>query len=332
MEELLNQLYYDAEHGFISSDKLYRKANKLDPKITRKIVKDFLSKQAPEQINKQPIKSKEFKPILGPIGQWNIDLMFYTSFKRLNKGYHIILTAIEINSKYAYAYPLKTKSKDKVVEVIEQLFNDIRNDDKKIVILHSDKGSEFKNDKVKKLCEEYGVEQMFCREGDHTCNGTIERFNKTLRGLLNKYMSHTNKVVWFDVLDKLIKNYNSTYHSSIKKEPKDISEADELEIIFNKIKATFDILNKEEVLEVGDKVRIREKKGLFEKGGFNYSKDIYVIEKVNGKSVRIEGKLIPKTDILKINQESTIEEKKPDERKKAISKSRVRRRLAREGI
>ncbi len=49
--QLLTKLFYDPATGFQSQDKLYRKAKAIDPKITHKIVKDFLGKQESAQIN-----------------------------------------------------------------------------------------------------------------------------------------------------------------------------------------------------------------------------------------------------------------------------------------
>jgi alpha-amylase/alpha-mannosidase (GH57 family) len=53
MEQLLHNLYYDPETGYSSADKLYRKAKQQDPKITMKIVKEFINTQSTAQITKQ---------------------------------------------------------------------------------------------------------------------------------------------------------------------------------------------------------------------------------------------------------------------------------------
>jgi hypothetical protein len=45
--------------------------------------------------------------------------------------------------------------------------------------------------------------------------GKIERFNRTIRDKLNKWMSATNSVEWVSIIDDLMENYNNTYHSSI---------------------------------------------------------------------------------------------------------------------
>jgi len=338
MDDVLRRLYYDTKTGFIGPSKLYKKARAVDPSITMAMVKKFVEAQATAQIHKPVVKDRNPQHIVGPIGQWNIDLMFFTAFKQQNRGYHIILTAIEINSKYALAYPLKSKQKQVVADTIEQLVKDIRSSDRKIVYLHSDRGSEFKNDLVSELCERLGIQQIFCREGDHRCNGIIERFNKTLRGLLAKYMTYKRTVKWTDSLDSLIENYNNTDHGALPddKTPAEITEEDELDIIFDKYKHNFNIINKSIPLSVGDKVRLQETKGAFAKGGHNYSRDVFIVEKVNGKSVRIGGvegsRTVPRAKLLKVSQDTEVEHKTKDPREEAIKKSRVSRRLSREGI
>ena len=46
MNEILKNIYYDVKTGFISKDKLYKKAREVDDNITLKIVKKFLDNQA----------------------------------------------------------------------------------------------------------------------------------------------------------------------------------------------------------------------------------------------------------------------------------------------
>ena len=40
----------------------------------------------------------------------------------------------------------------------------------------------------------------------------VERFNRTLKELLNKYLQSTNSKTITNVLPKILNNYNSSYH------------------------------------------------------------------------------------------------------------------------
>ena len=53
-DAMLRKIYYDVEEGFGSIDKVYKEAKKKDPTITKKIVKEFLDRQALRQKKKEP--------------------------------------------------------------------------------------------------------------------------------------------------------------------------------------------------------------------------------------------------------------------------------------
>jgi len=73
---------------------------------------------------------------------------------RFNKGYHYILTIIDVLSKYAWAIPLKTKSENDVATVIAKI---IRDNEKCPKNLQTDRGKEFYNANVQKLLKKHGI-------------------------------------------------------------------------------------------------------------------------------------------------------------------------------
>ena len=48
----------------------------------------------------------------------------------------------------------------------------------------------------------------------------IERFNRTIRDLIQNYMINYKTNRYYDILQELIYNYNTRYHNSIKMTPK----------------------------------------------------------------------------------------------------------------
>ena len=52
---------------------------------------------------------------------------------------------------------------------------------------------------------------------EHNKLGIVDRFCRTLREKINKYLSMHNTTKYIDVLPKLVFNYNNAYHSGIKK-------------------------------------------------------------------------------------------------------------------
>ena len=54
----------------------------------------------------------------------------------------------------------------------------------------------------------------------------IERFNRTIKEKMFKYLSANNTRKYVDVLDLLLDQYNITIHSSIRMNPKEESRKD----------------------------------------------------------------------------------------------------------
>ena len=49
-----------------------------------------------------------------------------------------------------------------------------------------------------------------------------ERFIRTLKNKIYKYMTTISKNVYYDVLDDIVDKYNNTYHKLIKIKPVDV--------------------------------------------------------------------------------------------------------------
>ena len=67
------------------------------------------------------------------------------------------------------------------------------------------------------------VEIQFIDVGDHKRLGIVDRFVRTLREKINKYMIMFNTTKQIEVLPQIISN-NSSYHSGIKKAPNDVDD------------------------------------------------------------------------------------------------------------
>jgi len=57
-------------------------------------------------------------------------------------------------------------------------------------------------------------------------NGAIERFHRTLKGMLNKAFTELDTKKYLNILADILKNYNSTVHSATKHAPIDLHKAD----------------------------------------------------------------------------------------------------------
>ena len=87
-------------------------------------------------------------------------------------------------------------------------------------------------------------------------------------------MTAVSKNVYYDVLDDIVKRYNSTWHSTIKMKPKDVSDNDFTEYVEESNE-------KDPKLKVGDRVRISKYKKVFAKGYVpNWSEKVFVVNKI----------------------------------------------------
>ena len=101
-----------------------------------------------------------------------------------------------------------------------------------------------------------------------------EKFIKTLKTKIYKYMTTISKNVYIDKLNNIVKKYNNTYHTSIKTKPVDVK--DNRYIDFEK-----EVNNKDPKFKIGDHVRISKYKNIFTKGYMqNWSEAIFVISKI----------------------------------------------------
>ena len=57
-----------------------------------------------------------------------------------------------------------------------------------------------------------------------------ERFMKTLKNKIYKYMTAITKNVYIDKLDDIVKEYNNKYHTSIKMKPVNVKDNTYIEV------------------------------------------------------------------------------------------------------
>ena len=108
----------------------------------------------------------------------------------------------------------------------------------------------------------------------------VERFIRTLKGIIYKYMTSISKNVYIDKLDDIVDEYNNTYHTTIKMKPIDVKDD-------TYINTDKEINNKDPKFKVGDHVRISKYKNIFAKGYMpNWSEEVFIIKKVKNTVLR----------------------------------------------
>ena len=300
-DQLLNRLFNDPKTGFVGADKLLRRAKQDDAKITMKQVKAYLEQNAIHQVFQKPKKTKNEPKIHGKIGHYQADLTFLTRYKKYNSNYHILLNVINVNTKYAYVVALKDKTQGTVIAAFESIRLKAIKDGRPLKVLQTDNGKEFVNIQMTRWMDENSIVAQYCEKDDKKCLGVGERFNRTIKLLIEKYLTSQNTNRWIDNLDDFVQNYNSSYHSNIRKIPERLEMFDEAELIRKSIAHNNQV--ESDSIKRGDFVRLLNKRGAFEKEGQLFTCKIYLVEEVGLHSFVVEGKnnKYNITDVLKVS-------------------------------
>ena len=207
------------------------------------------------------------------------DLVDMTQYSKINKGYKYIFTNIDVFSKIAYAYPIKSKKIQDIKACFEKIFKNNKPkfiwSDKEPAFLSKEMQQFFKNNNVK-----------IYHTNSHLKAVVIERFNRSLRKLMMKHFTKNNNTVWYNILPKLIKIYNNRYHTTIKMKPIQVNKNNEKYIKENIY--TYNKTSKIPKFKIGDLVRISlKRRDLFDKSSSNikWSEELFKIHSINKSNV-----------------------------------------------
>ena len=206
------------------------------------------------------------------------DLVEMQKFSKINKGYRYLLTCIDIFSKYAFAIPLKDKKGITIKNTLQKIFNK-----RKPKFLWTDNGKEFYNNQVNDLLEKNNI-KLYSTNNSEIKSSVIERFNRTFKNIMYKKFTENNNTIFYNIIDKLVNEYNNKYHRTIKMTPVEASK----KINENKIKQIYDFekTNKIAKFKIGDHVRISLNKNIFEKSyETNWTEEIFVIYDIKYSNV-----------------------------------------------
>ena len=188
---------------------------------------------------------------------------------KFDKGFRFLLRVIDIYSKYAWVIPLKDKKGVTIVNAFHKILKESNQKPNKIWV---GKGSRFYNNSFEKWLQDNDI--VMYSTNNKGKSVIAERFIRTLKNKIYKYMTSISKNVYIDKLDDIAKEYNNKYHSWIKIKPVDVKYSTYIDVK----KETND---KNPKYKVGDHVRVSKYKNIFAKGYMpNWSEEIFVIKKI----------------------------------------------------
>lgn len=277
VNRLLKGIYEDVQNpaSFSSVDDLYEEAKKKNPKITRRHVEKWLASQNAYTLHKSTTEKFVRRKVLvrGVFHQYQADLLDFQPLSRDNSGTRFILTILDCFSRYAQAIPIKSKHGKNVKRALQKVFKKMRIPRK----IQTDQGREFYNQHVSNYLKQNNVIH-FSTLSDLKAQ-MVERFNRTLRSKIHKYMVARNTLKYVNVLPQIVRTYNSKPHSAFNhlfapNQVKKSNEKEIREILYGDYLAQ---KKKKHKFEINDFVRLAIKRDKFKKMTKTFGDDIYLI-------------------------------------------------------
>ena len=275
----LKKLYRDPKFpaSFTGQERFFNAQKQQNPSLSRKKVNRQLRAVDSYTLHKPTKKPKLYRRIYtkGINYLYQCDLVDLSAFQQDNDGYKWIITIIDTFSKKAWAFKMKRKTGQSIVEVMTPFLRE--NTPQKIQF---DEGLEFYNSLFLKLLKKHKIKHYSVYS--ETKGAIIERFNRTLKERMFRYFTSRGSHRWVDILQDLVDGYNSSKHRSTSFAPNDVTPANEKKVrenLFPKIKKLKE--HTKPVFKVGDSVRITRKKGIFEKGyEMNWTWEVFQVNEV----------------------------------------------------
>ena len=329
----MEELYKTYNYPSIGKFKEILKLNGIN--ATHKEIKTFVNSYSVNELHKPTQNMKEkYKFIIAfePYEMIQIDLLDYSKYSKTNKGYKYILIGVDVFTRYAYAIPIKSKTPQDVLNGFKQF------DIKQLNAIYSDSGNEYKG-VFSKYLKEKNINELKAEVGDHNSLGIIDRFSKTFKTMISKYMTANGTTKYFNVIDSLIDVYNNLPHSSIGNiQPINAFVGENYDLIkrinLEKLKHNKSVMKKQQIkTKVGNYVREKIKKQLFDKGyEITYSKQIYNVVAINNDKAELnDGRFVKLINLIVVNPNNP-QPNINDERDEAVAQSKLNRRLNKEGI
>ncbi len=322
---------YWKKNNYVGLSKLWEITKQNNTPISYTALQDFFKNNRTTQLHKKTYKNPK-KHIPFVIGNndfdWQADLLDMSKHSRSNQGYKWILIVIDIFNRKAWARPLKNKTNSEVGSAFNNIIKSNNDTFPKRIL--TDDGGEFKG-VFKKSLAENDVTHRLVNSSDHNLLSPINRFSRLLKEVMYKHFTETNTTNWINSLQEFVDNYNNTPHGGIcNVKPNEANQyfMSVRDCFIDKIKNTVEH-NK---LKVGDIVRTRLKKTVFDKGyERTWSKKTFIITSISGYNYVLDnGETKRESDLQKVNKEDNDESVTQTE--KDTSHAKFRRRQQRVDI
>ena len=228
-EKYLRDIYLDPSHpaSFSNPQTLYKVVKKEGKfKISHSQIKKWIQKQESYSRNKSVKRNFQRGRVIvaGIDDQFDADLASLVYYADDNNGYKYLLVVIDIFSRYAWVQPLKDKTAPQIVNAFDKILSEGRIPKR----LRTDAAKDFTSEKFQTFVKGKNIVH-FVTHNEKQAN-YVERFIKTLKSHISRYMIEKNTRRYIDVLQKIVTAYNHTWHSGIRSEPVNVNKQNEKQL------------------------------------------------------------------------------------------------------
>ena len=277
--ETFDKLYHsDKPFSFGSEKRVLENTNSTKEEVSKNLRKNDIYTRY-----KQYKKARKYSPIYVYKKRelFQADLVSFTNpeYIKANDGYKFLFTTIDVFTKHAWVYPLKSKDCETTKKCFEDILSKCGKQPEK---LQTDRGSEFMCAKFKNFLKSRNIHH-YVSYSDRKCP-VVERFNLTIQQILYKILDKNESFRWIDFLDKAMKIYNTRKHTTIKLSPVDAEKGENetsVRKVFLKRYRKAGLKPPKPKYKVGDTVRIWKFKRVFDRGYHeNFTTQYFKIRKV----------------------------------------------------
>ena len=219
--------------------------------VSIKSAKAFLREQASAQLRQRAVRPppEAYAPSGAVFGTWAADIVYLRDYAGVNDKRAYLLILIELNSRYAYVRAMTNAKAASAAaamsDILAQNGADVADGVAPILRVRSDNGSEFSGE-FAELLGSRGIRLEHPEANTHERMGRLDRFVRTLRGLIGGLFDLTGSHRYIDALPDLIRNYNESPHRGLLPAGKGLSPADITPALEKKLR-THDLRRADEV-------------------------------------------------------------------------------------
>lgn len=238
------------------------------------------------------VKRDQMLHITAPIGCFQIDVCMMPSMAAQNSGQNIFL-AVEIPTRYVYAYPLKSQHAPELVACFQRLLTDYG---KPVEYVMSD--DQFKARGFVEFLTSKGIQlRADTAKEDHISKGSdrlgiIDSLTKTLKDMIARYAELNRTVRWTSFLPDIVKTYNTTPHSGLgEKTPAYMHAHPSVALELQARKRVQNVVAgaKRPQDLIGKTVRVYTGRQVFQKSSDpTWSRKLYVVVSAEGEKYRVK--------------------------------------------